>query len=226
MPDWKALIRQRLSQADLSEVQYDDVAFELASHLEEFYEEQRGQGVPDALAFEVTLHQIDAWKILSRRIARAKRKDNEMNRLTKTLWLPGFLTLLAWTTLIAAGQILRIQMPLDRAKLLPAISLFWLVTQPLLGALGAYISRRAGGTPVVRVVAGLFPALLLCATVIVVFVIRALVPPMRGGDGAVGINQVLLWQSVLTGIIVPGLALLLGTLPFLRQPASAIQTAS
>lgn len=148
-----------------------------------------------------------------------------MNRRTQTLWLPGFLGILAWAALAVVAQESRLQIALDHAKLFPVVSPLWLIIQLPLGALGAYTSRRAGGTRLDRIAAGLFPALLLCVSLVVVFLIRALVPPLRGGNGIVGINQLLFWQSARAGIVFPGLALLLGTLPFLRQPTSETRVA-
>jgi hypothetical protein len=37
----------------------------------------------------------------------------------------------------------------------------WLILLPFCGAAGAYLSRRAGGQPALRLVAGLFPVVVL-----------------------------------------------------------------
>jgi hypothetical protein len=84
----------------------------------------------------------------------------------------------------------------------------WLGVLPLWGALGAYLSRRAGASILIRLIATLAPVLWLLATSVIGEPIELAV----NGLGHLryfgyGITQ---W------IVIPGAALSLGALPFLR----------
>jgi hypothetical protein len=52
MPDWRALIRDRLKDSGLRPMDEMDVVEELAQHIEDRYTQLRGEGLaePDALA--------------------------------------------------------------------------------------------------------------------------------------------------------------------------------
>jgi hypothetical protein len=91
----------------------------------------------------------------------------------------------------------------------------WLAMLPLLGALGAYLSRRLGGGTSMQWAAGLFPAIALTALGIVFLVIDIIVD--------VGTGHHTIWHSlcgfgyfVVCWNLAPGAALLLGTWLFLE----------
>jgi nitrate/nitrite transporter NarK len=75
------------------------------------------------------------------------------------------------------------------------------------GALGASLSRRAGGGIAARLAAGIFP-LALHVSVFVTVVVAAMLGDRR--------NQL---RAALIFIVIPGVALAVGTLPFLRDGA-------
>lgn len=160
----------------------------------------------------------------------AVSETRNLSYRTRRLWLPGFASMFtAGLFVLAAGIVsdpsrftselgLRPQ-SLLRVESGPGRTFYvsWVVAHLLFGAVGAYMSRRAGGTRGARILAGMFPALamfLLCGIVIPVsafaqhntFVERH---PMTLGFGAV------IWA------VIPGLALLAGTAPFLREAPQA-----
>jgi hypothetical protein len=90
---------------------------------------------------------------------------------------------------------------------------WWLFANLLCGALGAFLSRRAGGTRTTRVVTGAMPAMTmfgLCAVVVpITFLItRQAAPSLHPAD--VGL-------ALCVWVAAPAIALLLGSAPFLTN---------
>jgi hypothetical protein len=112
--DWNVLVREKFSGRDLTDLQRTEVVSELAAHLEDLYEHERSVGITEAEAISRALSEVDNWHQLSRNINRARKVERQMNSRTKSLWLPGF------TTLIAAACALAI---VNRFNLEPRI--YW-----------------------------------------------------------------------------------------------------
>ncbi|HKV06416.1 MAG TPA: hypothetical protein VJO53_15070 [Candidatus Acidoferrales bacterium] len=92
-----------------------------------------------------------------------------MNPRTKQLWLPGLASLTVGNLMLMALSYAS-QEPRHLAErssawfpglALMAFYLPWLATQPLVGALGAWLSRRSGGSRAARLCAGLFPSIVM-----------------------------------------------------------------
>lgn len=94
----------------------------------------------------------------------------------------------------------------------------WLVLSPLCGAAGACLSRRAGAQPPTRIAAGLFPAIAMLALGITLALTGKMVFAAPQVPSA--------WRACMATIVLPSLALLLGTLPFLRNGASKVPKTS
>jgi len=94
MPDWNALVRERLGAVDSSSAEDAEIVAELAAHLEDVYEELLGKGMCESDAIGRALGDVGAWRGLAGRIRRAKGEEI-MNRRTKMLWLPGLIGLTA-----------------------------------------------------------------------------------------------------------------------------------
>lgn len=172
-----------------------------------------------------------AWFAAMPVIGQTESEEAMMNQRTRSIWLPGFVSLTAASLLMFAEEIVLQHDPSfyftgisshpgDLSYGLPRwFYLAWLLVQVPCGALGAFLSRRGGGTAVARMVAGAFPALaifLLFAVVIpasVLFERNSLVlhHPYRLAFG------ILIWAGL------PAIALMLGAAPFLRpvRPATA-----
>jgi hypothetical protein len=139
MPDWKKLVRERLSVLNLPPSAKNEVIAELAAHLEEIHEKVRQTCVTDAVAVELTLQEIDNWRVLARNIRRAKSGGDSMNHRTKSL-----LWLLVTVTWLGASLSVMLLQRTDR--LYPDLILFylpWLATLPLVCAGAAYLAQRA-----------------------------------------------------------------------------------
>jgi len=159
-----------------------------------------------------------------------------MNDRTKSFWLPA---LVAFTASMVWLMFLQLVIPIRspwyatdylvrRAGLAPrAISntglqiyflaapyLVWLVTQPAFGALGAYLSRRGGGVRRARLLAGVFPSLMLLCVLSFVSVMAFFVERNR----FVLAHPLYFAMILIPWVVVPAVALSLGVLPFLREP--------
>ena len=149
-----------------------------------------------------------------------------LNERTKRLWLPGFASMTAASLFLFAVNVLSdpsrffTQLSLRPQTILrgesgPGLVFYfsWILAHLVFGALGAFMSRQAGGTRGTRVLAAMFPALavfLLCGIVIPIsafaqhnlFVERH---PMTLVFG------MMIWAGI------PGIALLAGAAPFLGE---------
>src|SRR2546427_3011410 len=206
VPDWQELVRQRLSGLALNAAERDDVHAELAAHLEETYEALLREGTSEPDAIHRALSQVTDWNDLQRKIYAARtRKDTMTNRVTQ-LWLPGFLTFTLSMGLLELVQkfgrgpiIIHLGHP-------PILMLYtnWLLALPLAGAIGAYLSHRAGGSDRMVLASSLFPVL----PFVVVFLIAIPVGLVIGHSLTLaGFLTLIGW------VPVPGVALLVGGLP-------------
>ena len=137
-----------------------------------------------------------------------------MNDRTKMLWVPGM------TMLISAAILMSVTL-----RLMPTywitpqtpvfIGVFWLLLYVALGAVGAQWSRRAGGDVTTRVLAGIFPLALHVVIFMCVFVATALQSHPRTPEWK---DPGFLLKVVFMFIVLPAIALSLGTVPFLRKP--------
>ncbi|HXZ41442.1 MAG TPA: hypothetical protein VEG68_11940 [Terriglobales bacterium] len=210
-PDWKEIVRQRLPLPSSAQ----EAIPEVAAHLEDTYDNALSRGVSEAVAVEVALQEAEDWCVLAQNICRAKSREGLMNHRAKTLWLPGLASLaaanffmLALTSISLEPQFLtRLDSGLGRS-----FYWGWLVAQFAFGALGACLSRRAGGNRIARIVAAGFPAIvtfLLCVVVLV---------SARFEHNSLLFRHPLVFaRGILTWVIAPGIALLLGAAPFLNE---------
>src|SRR6266404_1026755 len=163
MPDWQKLVRRRLSGLAVDFTEREEIHTELAAHLEESYESLRTKGLPEQAAMQQTLAQVADWQDLRRRIQVARtRKENIMNDRVRQLWLPGLLTFVLSMGLLELVQKFGPRpFVLDLDKGTPVLMFYtsWLLTLPLAGAMGALLSKRAGGCPRTLAISSVFPVL-------------------------------------------------------------------
>jgi hypothetical protein len=197
----------------------DEIVAELAGHLEEFYEEQRMEGLPEAEALDHALGQVADWRDLSRKIERAKRTEGTMNQRTRSFWLPAFITMTAWVLFeaILAQTSYGPKMISGHPRMMLVIWPAWVAGQPFLGAIGAYMSRRGGGTRFARLAAGLFPMIITFVGVSAAYIASLVDGMLHGRIDQGHIALASLAKIALGVIVIPGVALFLGTLPFLRS---------
>jgi len=150
---------------------------------------------------------LGAWPFLG--IHGRQEPQHLLNHRTRTVWLPGLASL---------GASMAVLMASTRAGLHPfflarglanqVVYLPWLLLLPACGAAGAYLSGRGGGERPARAAAGLFPAitLLVLGSFLTLARVVVFVEPRWFQTSL----------AVTLGVLVPGVALLLGTLPFLK----------
>jgi len=219
MPDWKRIVSENLAAMNLACGVRGEVNAELAAHMEEIYESVRADCVSESAAMEQTLKEVGNWRVLAENIHRAKSEEESMNHRTKSLWLPTLLTLLGASVSLMAAQLLGVQPRLFWIRGM-GITLYWpwLAGLPLCGALGAYLSQRAQAPLRARLVAGLSPALIM---LIVMFLI---LPWGLAIDGLQFLRLVGFGLGLANWVALPGIALLIGALPFLHDsPQAATQ---
>jgi hypothetical protein len=227
MPEWKRIVRENLNLG-LGAQQREEVVGEVASHLEDLHDHLRAHGLSECEASRLALEEVGDWKGLGRKIEHAKREEDEMNSRTKTLWLPGLMAFAASSILLMILQRVTMARPALLATLEHAIPLrptlwwknqsdviylCWWVLLPLCGGAGAYLSRRAGGTRLACAAASVFPSIVtLC---IFTFIIP--ISLVIDKNSYVVRHPLYFMLAMVNWIMVPGLALILGALPFLQR---------
>jgi hypothetical protein len=137
-------------------------------------------------------------------------RGGQMNNRTRRLWLPGFASLTAATGMLIALNHIGIEPRIfwHGTKFGMDLILPWLIALPVFGGLGAYLSRLANGDLKTRLVAALFPAIVLfgvfCLSIAVSMVVWRVFP-------------IAFAWTIFNWVLLPGAALLLGALPFLRS---------
>lgn len=230
MSSWQEKARRKLANSLLSDVEREEISRELAGYLEDLCTDATAAGLDASAAA-----QIDATRMASAELHEDKhlgatlyraRKENavHINERTKRFWLPGTTILLASAVLLNILQFAGFSPYFPRfwnagfgSDVWTRYSFFiyvpWLCILPFLGGAAAYWSRRSGSTRAVSVAAGLFPSVVLLA-LFVAFVPLAFavdtLPPAKIFVPALA-GQILSW------VVIPGAALFLGVLPFLRR---------
>lgn len=211
MPDWNTLVRERLNLVELSQAQQDEVTAELASHLDDLFEQYRSQGLGDSEAIARAIHEVSDWRGLAKTIQRAKHEEGTMNQRIKRLWLPGLVSTAIALVLPILLLMTLIRMGVEPGRYHPRmIGPLWLLACAFGGAAGACLSRRSGGTHIARLAAAVFPVVIL---VVAIGCFIVLVRPF-------GAPQFMAWSERARFFYTTslyGAASLLGALPFLRS---------
>jgi hypothetical protein len=205
----------------------EEIITELAGHLEDLHEDLVRQGKSEPEALRSALNTAADWDELRREIQLSASEEVIMNyrlgpagkRRFKTLWLPGA------CTIALSGILLRLlQMPSAPSPHvfwpqhgMPFVFYWqWFVCLPLVGAIGAYWSRNAGGKLLERALAAsspavawmCFPGLILPFVLVFQWIVYHSAPLVPAALFLLG------W------VVLPEAALLLGALPFLRGDAA------
>jgi hypothetical protein len=220
--DWSALVHHHLASVRVDDRRRGEIAAELAAHLEDAYDGALRRGCTEAEAVACAMERVPDWHALAVAVDQATDEGAMMTTHARTVLLPGTTMLLA----AATGMAITLSVtPADRwadprwyvHALAAALALlFYLV----LGAIGAAWSRHAGGSPGERLAAGAFPLVLHLAVVGLGVGEDMLFALSRGGQGRhLGIHLADIPNMILPMLVAPGVALLLGVLPFARRSA-------
>ena len=215
MPDWHELVRRQLASLDLEPNERAEVIEELAAHLNDTFDGLRARGLAEEEAIQRSLDEVKDWQVLRRRIQSARRKENIVSNRVKQLWFPALLTFT-----LAMGFLALIQHFGPHPIFFPAsvtvhmepfatIYIPWLLSLPLVGALGAFLSHRAGGPRRAVFSSIVFPVVPYLVLFLMLLPFALTFEPHAGRD--------IILSGFLTGLIgwvlLPGTALLAGGLP-------------
>lgn len=241
MPDWHSKVSRKLEDSKFSAEERQEISRELGDYLEDSCADASTHGLDDFAATQRAISELSEDQNLGASLFRARRECNmNLNDRTKQFWLPVIVMLLASTALLAAFQIgaswaYDAYAPTQPARNLSdsvanlmrhravalVIYLAWLYTLPFLGAAGAYWSRRSGSGLVAQIFTGLSPLILFSAIFVgqhavaqqgtsLSFLAMDVLPPAH----VFFPFWTALSNLLLTWIVIPGGALLLGVLPF------------
>lgn len=216
MPDWNKLVRERMASSGLPRDVHDEVVAEIAAHLEDHcednYEDDYSHGLGESDASRCALSEIQ-WQKLARAIHDAKLKEESMNYRTKGLWLSAIVNLTVAAGMLVVLDKLGVQPRIVQVNhMAMAFHLPWLCALPLSAAIGSFLAKRAHASSSARLIAGLAPSLVWLA----VFCLMALAFSIDRHDFS-GFPLDYFGLSAIGWVVLPALALLLGTLPFLRE---------
>jgi hypothetical protein len=190
----------------------EEIRAELAGHLEDAYVDAIRRGCTEEDAVARALGRVPDWTRLADAIRRADQKEGPMSPDAKTLWLPGMAALgCAAAVMLGVPRLLPASLWLDPRATMP-MAAGLLLSYLAFGALGASLSRRGGGSTVSRFVAGVFP-LLLHISIFVTVVVAAMFETRAPEQLQFNFQL----RAGLIFIVIPGIALTLGALPFLRD---------
>lgn len=227
MPDWQELVRQRLAGLALDPAERDEIRAELAAHLEDAYEAMLRDGINNSEAAKRTLCLANDWQDLQRKISVARSgKDTMTNRVTQ-LWLPGLAAFVLSGGILALMQILRLKawVLTKNGDLTAVLYVWWLILLPLIGAVGAYLSWRAGGSERAILLSIVFPVLPFLASILVVLPVSLIFDRFIAHN----IAPMSLIFALFGWVLVPAAALLAGGLTtqhFLSRRSSVDGVAS
>jgi hypothetical protein len=215
MRSWEAIVEGHLEGLALEPLESAEVIAELAAHLAETCEVLRKQGMTEEEAVRRTLSQVEDWQKLSRLIQNARTKENVMTNRVKQFWLPSLLTFLLSMGLLALIQIFgpkpwTVAMKSGWSLIAPVAMVYlpWLFSLPLIGAMGGYLSNRAGGSRRAILSSIVFPVLPYLFFFLVALPVTAIFNDRLGHN----IMFLALFVGLLAWVVAPGAALLAGGL--------------
>lgn len=225
MRDWRAEASRKLADSRLSAAEREEVSRELAGHLQDLCDAACSNGQDEDAATQRAAAELHEDNHLGVHLYRARKEDKmNLNDRVKHLWLPGLTMMLASAVTLAMFEVAGLRPYFQTVwfkgdSMTPhsvysylTIYVPWLCVLPFLGAAGAYWSRRAGSSRAIQVAAGVFPVLVFLAIFLVIY------PFSFAFDGLPPTKMFLpdLVAGVVSWVVIPGVALFVGVLPFLR----------
>lgn len=225
MCDWIDYVHERLKDLRLPSERKREIAAEIAGHLEEISQAHRLAGLSEEEAREVAVRQIGDWHKFCREVQSAT--EDFMTKWLRKIIVPGMLAFVIGGLFERFLYAIGVWPRMLRFRTFGWITInwIWLLAVVFCGGLAAYVSRRAGATTSQRIVAALFPVATIAGFILLS---GALTIAFRAATGNVGIVPTVVLEGMggyLTGFVVlPGMALMLGALPFLSGDAAPEQT--
>ena len=238
MRDWELAVSDRMGGLKLcAEARYD-VVRELASHFEQIYDNAREGGAGEDEAREQALASVRNWKRFTRDVQSEKETFMTMTPFKRKVVLPGMVALVAsgiglWiTSMLYRSGAQYVFHPVDTRRYF-TLNIPWLIALPLVGAIGAWMSWRNGGSMSDRFKAGIFPTLTFAwvpvwgAVIAVIWIILNIVAPERTTDHAGLVEWTMRIVAFLVPwVVLPAISMSIGTLPFLGLKSQVSETHS
>jgi hypothetical protein len=143
----------------------------------------------------------------------ARKKENGMTNRIKQFWLPSLVTLFLSMGLLMLIQVFgpkpwTLAMKSGWSLIAPVAMIYlpWLFSLPVIGAMGAYLSNRAGGSKRAMLSSVVFPVLPYLAFFLVALPVTAIFNDRLGHN----IMFLALFVGLLAWVVAPGAALLTG----------------
>jgi len=229
-PDWYEEASRKLASSKLSAAEREEISRELAGYLDDLCSDAPSRGLDNSAAAQTAAAELHEDKHLGAHLFRS-RKESAMNDRTKQLWLPCMAMLLASIALLTSFRLPGLSHPEYGTlwlrsgaahwrelfwRIYGSRNIAWLCILSFFGAAGAYWSRRARSGRAMQAAVGLSPLFLFTA------LFGVMVQYSFDLDGVPAANVLLaaLAVNALKWVIIPGVALLLGVLPFLRASNS------
>ncbi|HKV24169.1 MAG TPA: hypothetical protein VJN93_06215 [Candidatus Acidoferrum sp.] len=211
MPDWHELVEQQLAGLPMDPPEKAEIIAELAAHLKDAFDAFRAEGLDNEAATKRTLALAGDWRDLERKIVNEKKGRQVMKKRFQRLWFPGFFSM------VLSGIVL---IGLEKLGFQPNIVWFgskgvfffapWLLALLLVGALGSFISLRAGGSRGNSFLASVFPALAMTGALLLMFPIGWAYGRMIARTVDFGWVATTILQDGIGWLVVPGILLLMG----------------
>jgi hypothetical protein len=244
MPDNQGLIRERLGRLGLETRREEEIVRELSEHLADHAAALEARGVARDAAAREALDSVSNWPELRNEILSVETEEATMNYQmtyrTKVLWLPALVALTLSSSLLAifqfSGLVPRFYwLSKTGMSVHPFFTFYlpWLIALPLIGAVAAFWSQRAGGKAIHRLLAALAPPIgmlgFFLITPFITLLVYMLIPLFAKGSGHTRVPLTLhappmigVLVVLVSWVLLPAVGLFLGALPFLRkhQPQS------
>ena len=220
MLDNRGLVKKRLGEMGLGPRREEEILRELGDHLEDHADELGACGVARKEALREALNSVSDWPALRSEIILAETEEATMNHRTKVLWLPALCTLTLTNALLPvlhfAGFLPHFYWLSRGMSMGPFFTFYvpWLIALPFIGAGTAFWSQRAGGGVPHRLVAALAPAIIWLG----IFLIILPLSLVLDRHVPLTLRLVAFVTYVVSWVLLPSIALLIGTAPFLRKP--------
>ena len=229
------LIKKRLGKLGLGTRREEEIVRELCEHLADHATALEARGVASDAAAREAIESVSNWPEFRREIYRAETEEVNMNYRTRVIWLPALVALTLSSILLALSQFFslapRFYWVSETGYIFFTFYLPWLIALPLIGAVAACWSQRAGGNAIHRLLAALAPPIGMLGVFLIGPFIGLLLYMLIAlfGKGAAHTRALhaLHYTShppligvvamLVSWVLLPAVGLLLGAVPFLRK---------
>ena len=160
MPDWLQLLKSRLGALGLDPQREAEIVTEVATHLDDLYENFRQEGLGEEEAAQRALASVTDWCAFRRQIRSAEKWEGAMNQRTKSVWLPGLCAVaICYISMQVVGfATSKLMADPVGIKVVGSILLAVLFLGFVgAGSMAAYLSKRMGGGLRHQVLGALLP---------------------------------------------------------------------